>query len=156
MRNSPDQRAEKLHMTGALSANMHNIIRWSLEAHRDIVPYFLASVVALGLDFAVYMMLASGHTIPPSIAGVVGYSTGSVIQYWLSSRYVFDISIIGKSEQRLLIEFFVSGFIGVAITWGTLAVSIDWFHFGLVIANGIAVIASFSSVYLVRKWLVFR
>ena len=51
--------------------------------------YGIVSASALTLDFGVF--LAFNHMLyHPTLAGMIGYSTGIILHFFLSRRFVFD------------------------------------------------------------------
>lgn len=116
--------------------------------------YTLVSAVALGIDMVLYLAL-TGLGMRPATAGVVGYLAGGVAHYALSVLLVFDVASHAKTTSRRLAEFFVSGLVGLAITWCIIAVSTEVLHLPAIIGKVLAVGASFVTVFLIRRGIVF-
>jgi putative flippase GtrA len=131
--------------------------RW-LHAHvpviRQISRYAFVSGLALALDFGVFLAL-NGLIALPTLAGVVGYCCGIVLHYHLSKRFVFDTARSQKSAQRLFSEFVASGFIGLAVTAGVIAVATGAFGLEPIVAKALAAVASFIGVFAIRRMIVF-
>lgn len=119
------------------------------------VRYFGASVIALIVDIIIY----SGAillSIMPSIASAIGYSIGIIVHWAMSSNFVF----IGKKKQGVKLQlqralFAGSALLGLGITIGTVQILTNA-DVGPIVAKLCAVIISFFTVYVLRKWGVFR
>ena len=122
---------------------------------RQLSRYTVVSVFALGLDFLLFLGLTHGGLAKAAIAGVIGYSTGLVLHFFLSARYVFNIANAGKSQGRLFAEFVASGCVGLLITWAVIGVATDLAHLPPVIGKAGAVVASFATVFVLRRTVVF-
>ncbi|HSQ99087.1 MAG TPA: GtrA family protein [Sphingomicrobium sp.] len=117
--------------------------------------YIGASVVSLGLDFAVFMAALS-LGVPPALAAATGYLAGIVCHWAISSRLVFAAQIAssaaGRRQQQAL--FVLSALVGLGITTAIVGIGS---HFGLDprIAKGVAIVVSFQATYVLRKKVVF-
>ncbi len=116
--------------------------------------YAIVSVLALALDFAVFLGL-NGALRLPTLAGVVGYSCGIVLHYFLSRHFVFSAVRSKKSAHRLFSEFVASGLIGLAVTAGVIAAATGVLGLSALVAKVLAVGASFVGVFLIRRTIVF-
>ncbi|MGQ0671593.1 MAG: GtrA family protein [Hyphomicrobium sp.] len=116
--------------------------------------YTVVSVIALALDFAVYLTLAdAGYRA--AIAGVIGYSIGMLLHFGLSTRFVFKRTNVQKSDARLFSEFVVSGLAGLLITATVISLAHDTLGFTAFMAKVFAVAISFVAVFLLRRSVVF-
>ena len=117
--------------------------------------YLAASIVALVIDMAVLWALLAGGTPAPA-ASALGYSTGIVVHWLISSRIVFPAGAIpdgiGRWRQKGL--FLVSAFVGLSLT--VLVVSLGELA-GLDprLAKLPAIAISFLANYLLRKHFIF-
>ncbi len=117
--------------------------------------YVMASALALAVDMGLFLLLIGSGT-PPTAASVLGYSTGILVHWLLSSRAVFTEARAhgpsGQHRQRLL--FLLSAFLGLGLT----ALIVGGFqYFGLDPRLGkmAAIIVSFQVVWLLRRHVVF-
>ncbi|MEZ5710192.1 MAG: GtrA family protein [Blastomonas sp.] len=120
-----------------------------------LARYLAASVVALGLDFCIFMALVRLGTAPAS-ASALGYCAGIVVHWAISSRFVFT----GKRRQGSALHaqrilFLASALIGLALTVGTVGL-LTALGVIAIAAKAAAAIISFVSVYALRKYGVFR
>jgi putative flippase GtrA len=115
--------------------------------------YAVVSALALGLDFIVFLLLADA--LRPSLAGIAGYAAGMALHYCLAVRFVFDASASGQSEARLLAGFVASGAAGMGITATVIALATDLGGLPPAIGKALAVVISFSVVFIVRRSIVF-
>jgi putative flippase GtrA len=119
------------------------------------VRYGIGSVVALGSDVGLFMVLmALGLAAVP--ASALGYTLGIFIHWLISSRLVFASAAApaGPARTRQKTLFVGSALVGLALTTGIVALG------GLLglmpfIAKLCAIVVSFQATYLLRKTMVF-
>jgi len=116
--------------------------------------YALVSMLALAVDFLVFLALV-GAVLRPSLAGAAGYATGLALHYALSVRFVFDAGATGKSETRLVAEYFAAGSIGLAITVIVIDFASGMLGMPPLSAKIAAASASFLIVFALRRMVVF-
>jgi putative flippase GtrA len=122
---------------------------------RTYVRYGIGSVLALGSDLALFMiMLRLG--ILPVAASALGYGLGIVVHWLVSSRFVFTdgTASTGPARTRQKGLFLGSALIGLGITTGIMTVA---GMIGLlpIAAKLVAIIISFQATYALRKAVVF-
>lgn len=121
----------------------------------QLVRYAFVSAVALGLDFAVFLILNHAAVISAAAAGAVGYTMGLLLHYVLSVRLVFDPNCSLKTRRRLFTEFVISGLFGIGTTWAVIHLATNVFAMGSVSAKGVAVLVSFLAVFAIRRSIIF-
>src|SRR5689334_20424662 len=107
-----------------LQSRLHPKLLPILRVLPQFSRYTVVSALALVLDFSVYLLLAAGG-MKGAVAGAIGYGCGLALHYVLSVRYVFDPVAANKVQTRLLAEFALSGFAGLAITAAVIAATVD-------------------------------
>jgi putative flippase GtrA len=117
--------------------------------------YGVVSILALATDFGIFLALTFSG-MQASRAGIIGYTVGLVLHYFLSTRYVFVANTSQKPTWRVFGEFALSGLVGLAITAVTIDVAMRSFHAPAVVAKVLAVGVSFTFVFLLRRQVVFR
>ncbi len=127
---------------------------WLVRLTPELSYYTIASVVALGVDLAIFNALVLGGT-RAGVAGITGYLTGMIVHYVLSARFVFDTANSSKSDACRFAEFALSGAIGLAITWGLIHLATDISHLPAMAGKIAAVGTSFVVVFLLRRGIVF-
>jgi putative flippase GtrA len=117
--------------------------------------YIGASVVALGIDFAVFMATMS-LGVPPALAAACGYAAGIVCHWLISTKMVFvtQVAAVGAARRQQQGLFVLSALVGLGITTGIVGLAT---RYGLDprIAKGIAIVVSFQATYVLRKKVVF-
>ncbi len=117
--------------------------------------YVAASVVALGVDVGLFLLLIGAH-VPPTAASIIGYSVGILAHWLLSSRAVFaDARAVrpgGQHRQRVL--FLLSALLGLGLTALIVAAG-GWLALDPRLAKLLAIIVSFQAVWLLRRHIVF-
>ena len=116
--------------------------------------YAIVSVLALAVDFSVFIGFNAAFGLPV-LAGVVGYSCGIVLHYFLSRNFVFNAMRSPKSAHRLFTEFVASGLIGLALTALVIAVATGPLGLSPIAGKILAAGASFIGVFLIRRTIVF-
>ncbi len=116
--------------------------------------YAIVSVLALAADFSVFLGFNATFGLP-TLAGVIGYSCGIVLHYFLSRNFVFNAMHSHKSAHRLFSEFVASGLIGLTATAAVIALAITYLGLSAISAKILAVGASFVGVFLIRRTIVF-
>lgn len=117
--------------------------------------YIAASLFALGVDFGLFVVALHWgfHAVG---ASVIGYCSGIVAHWFVSSRVVFtaaaDTSGIERTRQKAL--FFVSALVGLAVTMAIVGMGTIAGIWPLA-TKAIAVVVSFQITYILRKRIVF-
>lgn len=124
-------------------------IRW--------INYLLASVLALGSDAGLFLLLLDAG-LPPIAASAVGYCAGILVHWLVSSRLVFADGAAARGtderhRQKLL--FVGSALIGLAITTAIVGAG-TMFGLDPRLAKVVAIVVSFQATYLLRRHIVFR
>ncbi|MHB8529032.1 MAG: GtrA family protein [Caulobacteraceae bacterium] len=90
--------------------------------------YFMASAAALGLDFALLIMLTRFAGAPYLVSAAVGFCAGTALTYAVSVTWVFRQRPV-KDRRLELIGFFLIGLAGLALNEVLLKIFVE--HFGL-------------------------
>lgn len=117
--------------------------------------YVGASMVSLGVDFCIFMAALS-LGMSPALAAAIGYITGIVSHWLISSRMVFTAQLAGTSAGRRQQQglFVLSALVGLGITTGIVGLGS---RYGLDprLAKGVAIVVSFQATYVLRRKVVF-
>ena len=116
--------------------------------------YGAVSLFALAVDFGTFLTLCA-LTLAPPVAGIAGYLAGLLVNYSLSSRYVFDLAHSLKSDQRRFAEFLLTGLLGLIITACVIGILTEVCGAPAIIAKAAAVGVSFAAVFAMRRAVVF-
>jgi putative flippase GtrA len=127
---------------------------WLVTICKQLSRYSIISALALSTDILIYMGLVYSG-IRATLAGILGYTIGMVLNFVLSRHYVFDASLAGKSEGRLFSEFVISGVVGLALTASLIWIMTEMLHQGAAVAKLTAVGVSFLAVFILRRSVVF-
>ena len=125
---------------------------WNLRLAR----YIAASVVALGADIGIFLLLLQLGVFAAA-ASAVSYSIGILIHWLASSRQVFNdlVADSGLARTRQKAMFVGSALLGLALT-----TTIVWVGDGSGVdprlAKVLAIGASFFLTWTLRTRLVFR
>ncbi|WP_397594707.1 GtrA family protein [Sphingorhabdus sp.] len=120
-----------------------------------LTRYFAASVIALGVDTLFYLMLHAAG-LHAATASMLGYATGIAVHWAISAHIVFPDKVrVGSALLRQRVLFAISALIGLALTGGVVALATQLGASPL-LAKIFAVGTSFTAVYAIRKWGIFR
>ena len=146
---------------GAATATIPIAWRWLWAFARtpgriwELARYTGVSAAALTLDLGVFFALQEGGWMNPALAGATSCMAGLVLHYLLSVTLVFNPAATGKSQQRLIGEYALTGAMGFAITAGSIFVVIDLLGLPATFGKLVGIGLTFVSVYLVRAGFVF-
>jgi len=134
-----------------LSARMAGLIN-----RITYLRYTLASLVALGVDMGLFLLLI-GAAMLPALASAIGYSIGILVHWLISSRLVWKDETrargAGRREQKTL--FVASALAGLAVTTAIVALG-DIADFDARLSKLLAIVVSFHLTYWLRRTLIFR
>jgi putative flippase GtrA len=122
----------------------------------ELIQYVIASAIALFFDYSVYLLLTSFDVLTLPQAAVCGYIFGLFVAYILISGRVFKNGWLADKRHFETLLFGISGLIGIGLTY--LSVKLFIYVFGEHINSSkmVAVIISFTGVYIFRKFFVFK
>lgn len=122
-------------------------------AHREFGGYFLASLLALAIDFAVLILLARvAHYL---VAATAGFCTGVAVIYLLSTRLVFAHRRLAHREGAEAVLFTLIGVAGLLVNNTVIYVMVELVAAPLPLAKLAAAGSTFVFNYLLRKRLLF-
>ena len=122
----------------------------------EFVKYFIASGIALGVDYCIYRVVAQYWRVALPKAAVIGYLGGLIVAYFLIGKGVFREGWLKDRRIYESLLFVCSGLLGLAITYLVVAAYVYLFGPMLNEAKIVAALCSFLGVYLFRKFLVFK
>lgn len=122
----------------------------------EFLKYTTASAAALALDYGVYWLLAGGLGIDVGPAAALGYAVGMLLAYLLLSAGVFRGRWLSGRRGIEATLFVLSGLVGLVLTFVTATLVHQLAGGSLHVAKFAAVAVSFVTVYLIRKFVVFR
>lgn len=118
--------------------------------------YLAVSVLALGVDLAVFWALMASGDFEAVVAGAAGVLAGLVVHYTLSAFFVLADQETGKSHRRLISEHVLTGGAGVLITSAVIFAMVDLAGLAPFAGKGVAVVITFVVVYIMRAGYVFN
>lgn len=113
--------------------------------------YLLASIGALAADFGIFLALGRGG-LPPVAAAFGGYTSGLLVHWLISVRFVFDTGNGPTHRQRL--AFVASAILGLGLTMAMVG-ALTLAGASPAIAKLLSIPVSFLAVYAIRKYGVF-
>lgn len=113
--------------------------------------YIAAAAVGYVFDLGVLIFLHSFLDLNYSLAATGGFIIGLIIQYFLSNRYVFGESKLGKKTE--LTSFAAIGVIGLIILNVLMFIFIDGLNVNYIIAKILATVFVYVWNFLARDAL---
>lgn len=133
-----------------------------IKANREFINYFLIACLALVVDTIIVFIivnLASNNslnevsTLTLTIANVCGNVAGFILQFFLTSSYVFKIKISFSGLLVYAITFFLNIIMSSSILFIFMKILKleNLNNLGLLISKGFSVAIPFLVLYFVRK-----
>lgn len=124
--------------------------------HVILLKYLYISAISLIVDYSVYLVLVYSKLLSIPIASAAGYSSGMVLSYLLLITNVFTDGWLKQKRLQESILFLISGALGITLTYLTSWLVLQVAGPRVQLAKLLSVMVSFFSVYLFRKFIVFR
>jgi len=134
------------------------LINWASRLRSNVfLRYLVVSVGALASDMMLFLLLLAAG-LPSVAASAVGYSTGILTHWILSSRKVFADRVSEKGSAARAQQkgmFLFSALLGLMLTMAIVGagttIGVD-----ARISKVAAIIISFMATYLLRNIVIFR
>ncbi len=121
---------------------------------RRIILYFLVSLVALVIDFALLLLFTEVFGIHHLIANPISFTSGAVFAYVGSVLWIFDTRRFDNRSVEF-IGFILIGLAGLLVNEGAIWLAKDLAGFALVPAKLFAAGCSFCFNYSARRIVLF-
>jgi putative flippase GtrA len=118
--------------------------------------YLLASILALGVDYALLVALTELGRLHYLISSAISYTVGALVHYRLCVWLVFRVRRL--TDRRVeFAGFFATGLLGLAVTQAVLWLSVSGLGLNYLLGKVAATGVSFAVGYVIRKmWLFSR
>jgi putative flippase GtrA len=118
--------------------------------------YLLASVLALGVDYALLVILTELGGLHYLVSSAISYSIGALVHYRLCVWLVFRVRRLTDRRAEFA-AFFATGLLGLAVTQAVLWLCVSGLGLSYLLGKVAATGVSFAVGYLIRKmWLFTR
>lgn len=121
----------------------------------EFVRYAMTSGVALAIDLSTFFFLLRVLDVNPYAAAAIGFLSGLVIAYLLSTKWVFNYRRMAQQSGKEFSVFVGIGLGGLLITQGVLWVGIEKLSLSAEASKIAAVGISFAFNYIMRKVILF-
>lgn len=123
---------------------------------QQFLRYLLASAVALTADMGSFLLLLE-TALPAGLSAAIAYAVGIMAHWLLSSRAVFhaDLADCGHHRTRQKALFIGSALFGMGLT-SAIVSAVAALGGDARIGKILAIGASFTATWLLRKNIVFR
>jgi len=121
----------------------------------DLPRYFIASLIALGIDTAVLSIGLRLLHLSLHWAATAGFCAGALVAYALSVRWVFQRRTLAHHPGIEFLTFVAIGVAGLGVTQAVLWLGVIQLHLLPEMVKLAAAALTFAFNYLVRKGLLF-
>ena len=121
----------------------------------EIVRYFVASMIALMLDMAIFVIGVRALHLPWWTSAALGFSAGVMLAYFLSIYLVFGLRRLKHQPRHEFLLFLLIGFLGLGVTQLTLLLFIEYGKLGAELSRVISTGITFLFNFFVRKAIIF-
>lgn len=149
----PVKMNDALMSTTSLSfpATVSSGARWSLLV--EGLRYLAASVAALAIDATILWICVSWLAWPLWVSGAIAYSSGLILIYLLSVRWVFAARSMRNASTELL-SFALLGLLGLFLNSATLTIATS-LGVTLLLAKALSAGIGFIANFVSRKLILF-
>jgi putative flippase GtrA len=116
--------------------------------------YFLVGGAAACVDIGLFAIFARGLGFPYLRVGIVSFILATLVNYWLSIRFVFVSGQRFRRRWELTMVFLVSA-VGLGFNSAVLWACVEGLHAELLAAKVVATAAVFFWNYFARRVLIF-
>jgi len=121
---------------------------------RELVRYFVVSVIALAVDMGSLLLLAGFmHYL---WAATFGFLLGALVSYGLAIRWAFRHRRLAASPRIEFLAYALIGVIGLGINNLVIYVAVESVALALWLAKIAAAAITFAFNFAARKWGLFR
>ena len=121
---------------------------------RRIARYFVVGGVSAVVDISLFMLFAQGLGLPYLRVSAATFVVATLVNYWLSVRFVFVSGARFRRRWEVALVFAVSG-VGLVLNLLILALAVERLGTSLFVAKILATGCVFFWNYLARRLLVF-
>jgi putative flippase GtrA len=123
---------------------------WLLE----LVGYGFASAAALVADTLILRFLVQTVHWNYVPASAVAFTSGAALAYFLSIRFVFRSHQV--ANRALEFGYFLGlGVVGLLVNTAVLSLTFGLMGLGLIESKGLAALCTFTTNFVLRRWLLF-
>jgi len=120
-----------------------------------LLKYFFVGAIAASIDIGLFSLFASYFGWPWVPVSIVTFCLATLINYFLSIKFVFESGSRHKKYIEIIGVFLVSG-LALAMNQIVLYLLIEWLGWHLIISKISATITVFFWNYLGRSRIIFK
>jgi len=121
---------------------------------RHALLYTGVNLASTVVDFAIFLGLTHVFGFP-ILASVIAYCIAMVVNFALTTNFVFLHDMSHKSRHRLFMEFVATSLLGLLLTAAIIWLTVHEMNLLPVEGKTISVLICFLSLYYVRTRIVF-
>jgi putative flippase GtrA len=121
----------------------------------QLIKYFFVGGTAAVVDIGLFSIFASYLGWPWLPVSIVTFCIATLVNYFLSIRYVFESGSRHKKHIEIIGVFLVSG-LALLVNQMVLFILIEWLGWHLIISKVLATLTVFFWNYFGRSKLIFK
>jgi putative flippase GtrA len=123
------------------------------EVFIQATKYIAVAIVCTVLDFILLYILTKYMDVNYLISSVISFMSGTVLNYFLCTSYVFDIRVINKNHLEFIYYVIISA-IGLGINTGVIWIITELFGIYYMVSKLVSLFFTFFWNYGARKYLL--
>jgi len=121
---------------------------------RHALLYTGVNLASTVVDYTIFLSLTYLFGFPV-LASVAAYVVGMVVNFALTTNFVFLHDMSHKSRHRLFMEFVATSLLGLLLTAGIIWLTVHHMNMPPIEGKTISLLICFASLYYVRTRIVF-
>ncbi len=121
---------------------------------RHALLYTGVNLASTVVDYTIFLSLTYLFGFPV-LASIAAYVVGMVVNFALTTNFVFLHDMSHKSRHRLFMEFVGTSLLGLLLTAGIIWLTVHHMNMPPIEGKTISLLICFASLYYVRTRIVF-
>lgn len=134
-----------------------NTIKWKSIAQSQLftegIKYIVVGGICTLLDFALLYLLTTNFEINYLIASIISFSLGTVLNYFLSTLWIFDIRVVEKRHHEFAYYLLITA-VGLIINTALIWFFTSYLHTYFLISKLVATAVTFWWNFGARKYFL--
>ena len=120
---------------------------------KQIFKFLIVGGSATIIDWIIYYILYNYVKITPLIANIISYSISTIFNYYLTTKYVFNVNT-NKNKKKLFILFVIFSLIGLLLSEILLYIMINKLMINKMLSKVISTILVMIFNFITKKRLL--
>jgi putative flippase GtrA len=120
-----------------------------------LIRYFCVGGAAASVDIALFAAMVQFAGLPWFLVAIFSFAVATLVNYFLSIKYVFDSGVRFRKRDEVVLVFFASS-LGLVANQGILLILIEVQGMHVILAKIFATGGVFFWNYAARRLFIFR